>query len=39
MRARSTTTSTADPYRAGVELVDALRDFSPEAVLLFSTIQ
>ncbi len=39
MRALSVTTRAASAYRAGVELGTALREFQPELVLLFSTIQ
>ena len=39
MRALSVTTREPDAYRAGAELGAGLRDFQPEQVLLFSTIQ
>jgi hypothetical protein len=38
MKALSAHTLELDPYRAGVELADALKGIEPEVVLLFSTI-
>lgn len=38
MQARSTFTHKLDPYRAGVEIGEALEEISPEVVFLFSSI-
>jgi hypothetical protein len=38
MKALSATTLEMDPYRAGIELADAVKGIDPEVVLLFSTI-
>lgn len=38
MRARSAATRQLDPYRAGLELGEGLREVQPEAVFLFSSI-
>lgn len=38
MRARSVATRQLDPYRAGLELGESLRDLQPEVVFLFSSI-
>jgi hypothetical protein len=38
MKALSATTLEMDPYRAGIELADAVKGIDPEVVFLFSTI-
>ena len=38
MRALSAQTSQSDPYRAGLELGEALAECAPEVVFLFSSI-
>lgn len=38
MRARSVATRQLDPYRAGLELGEGLRELAPEVVFLFSSI-
>lgn len=38
MLARSTCSVKIDPYRAGIEIGEALKDISPEVVFLFSSI-
>ncbi|MEA3207272.1 MAG: hypothetical protein QOE70_329 [Chthoniobacter sp.] len=38
MRCKSTSSVSTDGYRAGSEIGEALREFSPEAILLFASI-
>jgi len=38
MRFKSASTIRTDPYRAGAEIGDALREIVPEVILLFASI-